>query len=120
MPSSSGWKFQALSVYEVRLPTPNSGSGDSVRGGSAPRANAAARHSARHAIERIFIVRLSVREIETEGLREEHRHLSARQRRVRTEVPVAAAARDAGAVERLDELVEGMRRGDVVDALGTA
>src|SRR5262245_24403671 len=56
-----------------------------------------------------------IREVQPEGLGEESRHLPARHRRVRAEVPASASARDAGGGEGLDELEEGMRRRNVTE-----
>src|SRR5690242_15008875 len=55
-------------------------------------------------------------ELESECLRQEDRHLATCQWSVRTIVPASAAAGDAGRVERLDVLEEGVRRRHVVEA----
>ena len=55
------------------------------------------------------------RPLQPQRLRQENRHLSARERTVRAEVAVAAARRDAGRVQRLDELKLRARRRHVVE-----
>src|SRR6478672_3762360 len=54
----------------------------------------------------VLVVPRLHRPVQPERLREEYRHLPARQRRVRAEVAVAAPRRDARRGERLDELEE--------------